>query len=156
MNTIKDLQGLSEKIYLCLNKPEEEENVSDHLRLSRALEELGYQSIRFSLDALRKIYPLCREAQWRVTVTLVPRKGECLVTDVENGDKTQEHYGLAVDYGSTTILMQAVDMETGQILAEANETNGQAAYGADILTRITYGLEGADRKKQLRLATVET
>ena len=110
MNTIKDLQGLSEKIYLCLNKPEEEENVSDHLRLSRALEELGYQSIRFSLDALRKIYPLCREAQWRVTVTLVPRKGECLVTDVENGDKTQEHYGLAVDYGSTTILMQAVDM----------------------------------------------
>ena len=40
MNTIKDLQGLSEKIYLCLNKPEEEENVSDHLRLSRALEEL--------------------------------------------------------------------------------------------------------------------
>ena len=89
-------------------------------------------------------------------MTLVPRKGECLVTDVENGDKTQEHYGLAVDYGSTTILMQAVDMETGQILAEANETNGQAAYGADILTRITYGLEGADRKKQLRLATVET
>ena len=61
-------------------------------------------------------------------MTLVPRKGECLVTDVENGDKTQEHYGLAVDYGSTTILMQAVDMETGQILAEANETNGQAAY----------------------------
>ena len=47
-------------------------------------------------------------------------------------------------------------METGQILAEANETNGQAAYGADILTRITYGLEGADRKKRLRLATVET
>ena len=61
MNTIKDLQGLSEKIYLCLNKPEEEENVSDHLRLSRALEELGYQSIRFSLDALRKIYPLCSD-----------------------------------------------------------------------------------------------
>ena len=41
-------------------------------------------------------------------MTLVPRKGDCLVTDVENGDKTQEHYGLAVDYGSTTILMQAV------------------------------------------------
>ena len=34
MNTIKDLQGLSEKIYLCLNKPEEEENVSDHLSLA--------------------------------------------------------------------------------------------------------------------------
>ena len=62
MNTIKDLQGLSEKIYLCLNKPEEEENVSDHLRLSRALEELGYQSIRFSLDAQKNLSAVQRSS----------------------------------------------------------------------------------------------
>ena len=59
-------------------------------------------------------------------MTLVPRKGDCLVTDVENGDKTQEHYGLAVDYGSTTIHDAGCRHGNRQILAEANETNGQA------------------------------
>ena len=126
------------------------------MRIRQGLEENGYRDIRFSLEALRTLYPLCREAGWEITVTLVHEEQGILITAVEAGDRTREHYGLAVDYGSTTILMQIVDMNTGEVLAEESETNGQAAYGADILTRITYGMEKPEHKRELHQATVET
>ena len=154
--TERNIQGLSEKVFLRLEAPSEEEHVSDQMRIRQGLEEKGYRDIRFSLAALRTLYPLCREAGWEITVTLVHEEQGILITAVEAGDRTREHYGLAVDYGSTTILMQIVDMNTGEVLAEESETNGQAAYGADILTRITYGMEKPEHKRELHQATVET
>ena len=151
-----NMRGLSEKVFLRLEAPSEEEHVSDQMRIRQGLEEKGYRDIRFSLAALRTLYPLCREAGWEITVTLVHEEQGILITAVEAGDRTREHYGLAVDYGSTTILMQIVDMNTGEVLAEESETNGQAAYGADILTRITYGMEKPEHKRELHQATVET
>lgn len=151
-----NMRGLSEKVFLRLEAPSEEEHVSDQMRIRQGLEENGYRDIRFSLEALRTLYPLCREAGWEITVTLVHEEQGILITAVEAGDHTREHYGLAVDYGSTTILMQIVDMNTGEVLAEESETNGQAAYGADILTRITYGMEKPEHKRELHQATVET
>lgn len=149
-------QGLSEKVLLCLEAPTEEEHASDQMRICRGLEEKGYRNIRFSLDVLRQIYPLCRNAGWKITLTLIHRGPEVVVTCVEEGDQRGQHYGLAVDYGSTSIIMQMVDMNTGKVLAEESETNGQAVYGADILTRITYGMENTEHVHQLHKVTTET
>ena len=152
MNT----RGLSEKIFLCLEPPTEEEHASDQMRITEGLKEKGYQNIRFSLKALRDLYPLCRDAGWEITVTLVHRGGETLVTSVEKGDRRAQHWGLAVDYGSTTVVMQMADMNSGRVLAEESEANGQTVYGADILTRITYGMENPEHRRNLRLVTAET
>ena len=70
--------------------------------------------------------------------------------------KTNQTYGLAVDYGSTTIVMQLIDTSTGQILAEVKETNGQRTFGSDILTRITYTMEDASHRSDLQKATIDT
>ena len=64
--------------------------------------------------------------------------------------------GLAVDYGSTTIVMQLIDTSTGQILAEEKETNGQRKFGTDILTRITYTMENPEHRSHLQKATTDT
>lgn len=65
-------------------------------------------------------------------------------------------YGLAVDYGSTTIIMQLVNTTTGEILAEAKEINRQRMYGSDILTRITYTMEDTSHMEDLQIATIDT
>ena len=78
------------------------------------------------------------------------------MTHIETGDQRAQHYGLAVDYGSTNIVMQLVDMHSGQVIAEEKAPNGQIAYGTDILTRITYAMEGAQQKQQLQSVTVDT
>ena len=121
--TERNIQGLSEKVFLRLEAPSEEEHVSDQMRIRQGLEEKGYRNIRFSLEALRTLYPLCREAGWEITVTLVHEEQGILITAVEAGDRTREHYGLAVDYGSTTILMQIVDMNAGEVRKRARRTD---------------------------------
>ncbi len=135
------MERFSEKAYLSLKMPTEEVAVSDEKRIRLALESLGYEHVQIPLTTMRRLYPLCRDAGFDITVTLVRRDADWVVTDVGPGDTRQHHYGLAVDYGSTTIIMQLVDMNSGAVVGEEKCVNGQAEYGTDILTRITYALK---------------
>lgn len=150
------MQPFSVKEYLSLKMPTEEIPVSDQKRIQLALQELGYEEVLIPLKQLRKLYPLCRNAGFDITVTLVKRQTDWVITDIEPGDRRQCHYGLAVDYGSTTIVMQLVDMISGTVVGEERLVNGQAAYGTDILTRITWSLENQGHADALQAATVET
>ncbi len=150
------MKSLSVKEYLSLKMPTEEAPVSDHSRILLALGALGYEHVTIPLHILRTLYPICRDANFDITVTLVHREHDWVVTHVEPGDQRHHHYGLAVDYGSTTVLMQLIDLNTGSIIAEEKVVNGQVAYGTDILTRITYCLENEEHPAKLQRATVET
>jgi uncharacterized 2Fe-2S/4Fe-4S cluster protein (DUF4445 family) len=50
-------------------------------------------------------------------------------------------YGIAVDIGTTTVVLSLVDLENGKELAVETQTNPQTRYGMDVLTRITYEYE---------------
>ena len=148
--------AFSKKEYLSLKMPTEDGAVSDQKRIELALNTLGYESVTFPLKVLRKLYPLCRSAGFDITVTLVHREFDWVVTDVEAGDTTACHYGLAVDYGSTTIVMQLVDMNSGSVIGQETAVNGQVIYGTDILTRITYAMEAEGHAEDLQRATAGT
>lgn len=150
------MEAISKKEYLSLTMPTETLPVSDQRRIGLALQTLGYDRVEIPLPVLRKLYPLCRDAGFDITVTLVHREYDWVVTDVEAGDTRQRQYGLAVDYGSTTVIMQLLDLVSGQVVAEAKEVNGQVAFGTDILSRITFGLQGEAQRRRLQQATVET
>lgn len=53
----------------------------------------------------------------------------------------KEGYGIAVDIGTTTVVMELVDLSTGKICQHASRINGQKQYGLDVLTRISYEYE---------------
>ncbi len=150
------MEGFSKKEYLSLKMPTEEFPVSDQKRMELALHTLGYDHVTIPLKILRKLYPLSRDAGFDITVTLVHREFDWVVTDVEAGDQRDHHYGLAVDYGSTTIVMQLVDLHSGSVIGEEKVVNGQVAYGTDILTRITYTLEDSMHVADLQRATTDT
>ena len=150
------MNTLSKKEYLSLKMPTEEMPVSDHQRILLALNQLGYENVTLPLPVLRKLYPFCRKANFDITVTLVHRDQDWVVTGIESGDQRQHHYGLAVDYGSTTIVMQLVDLNTGRVIAEEKMVNGQVVFGTDILTRITYCEENPEHPAKVHQATIET
>ena len=150
------MDRFSEKVFLSLKMPDEEVSLSDQKRIQLALEALGYQNVSFPLAVLRRLYPMCRDAGFDITVTLVHRETDWVVTAVEPGDTRQHHYGLAVDYGSTTIVMQLVDLNSGAVIGEEKAVNGQTVYGTDILTRITYSLEEPAHMDDLQRVTAET
>jgi len=150
------MESCSIKEYLCLEIPTDDDAISDHKRIEYALHDLGYEHVTVPHRVLRQLYPLCRDAGFCITVTLVQREYDWILTAVEAGDRRQHHYGLAVDYGSTTIVMQLVDLNSGMVIGEAKTVNGQAAYGTDILSRIIYTLEGSAQMAELQRVTVDT
>jgi len=150
------MKRFSEKVFLGLEPPTEDTPLGDQQRILLALEYLGYENVEMPLDVLRQLYPMCRDCGFDITATLVYRDNGWFITAIEPGDTTKSHYGLAVDYGSTTIVMQLVDMNTGEILAQEREFNGQISYGTDILSRITYSLEKPEHMDDLQKATSET
>ena len=56
-------------------------------------------------------------------------------------DARFEHYGIAVDLGTTTVAARLFN-KRGDILAEASGINLQAAHGADVVSRIESALGG--------------
>ena len=55
------MDGISKKIYLELQAPTEDDNRSDQRRIQDGLKEQGIEA-KVSLRVLRKLYPLCEEA----------------------------------------------------------------------------------------------
>ncbi|MBO7738767.1 MAG: DUF4445 domain-containing protein [Oscillospiraceae bacterium] len=150
------MQGFSEKVFLKIEPPTEDFAAGDQQRIKAALAEQGYAPVDMPLGVLRKLYPLCRDCGYEITVSLVSRETGWTMVDVEAGDRSGSHYGLAVDYGSTKVVMQLVDMTSGEVIAEDRETNGQVIYGTDILTRITYTMEAPEHFADIQRATAET
>ena len=150
------MKKLSEKVFLQLKMPDEDAPISDQSRIRLALETLGYSPVAFPLSVVQRLNPLCRNAGFDVTATLVRREYDWAIVDIEAGDTRHHHYALAVDYGSTTIVMQLVDQNSGSIVGEEKEFNGQAQYGSDILTRITYAIQVSEQQDALQKATVAT
>jgi uncharacterized 2Fe-2S/4Fe-4S cluster protein (DUF4445 family) len=56
---------------------------------------------------------------------------------------------IAVDIGTTTIAAQLVDGATGEVLAVETGLNPQAAFGADLMTRIEYDVRHPGRLTDL-------
>ena len=49
----------------------------------------------------------------------------------------QQALGAAIDIGTTTVVALLVDLDTGQVLAQAADFNGQINLGDDVVTRIS-------------------
>ncbi len=149
------MSALSEKRFLTLAPPTEEDARGDQRRLLDALRE-DFGEVALPLPLVRRLYPLCRKAEWRVTVTLVWNGKNWQVTDLEPGDTTAWHYGLAADLGSTSVTMELVDLRSGAVVARESMYNRQTALGSDVLTRIFYAKDQPEHLEELRLAAVET
>ena len=52
--------------------------------------------------------------------------------------------GAAVDLGTTTVALRLFDRADGKLLAQAQDWNAQAPYGADVISRIQHTMEASD------------
>ena len=57
-------------------------------------------------------------------------------------------YGIAVDVGTTTVVMNLVDLETGEVVHTASFENPQRFGGSDVMNRISY--DGGQYSGELR------
>jgi uncharacterized 2Fe-2S/4Fe-4S cluster protein (DUF4445 family) len=69
----------------------------------------------------------------------VTRDGDCILMDGKEIDRSNGPiYGLAIDLGTTTIVIRLIDLETGEMVADSSFENPQRFGGSDIMARIHY------------------
>jgi uncharacterized 2Fe-2S/4Fe-4S cluster protein (DUF4445 family) len=96
---------------------------------------------------------LMREA---ITATLSRGNTPPEIIDVESGDRTSSNYGLAIDVGTTTIVVLLVDLTKGKILGKASALNKQITYGETLITRIAFSRKVENGLQKLQQAVVQT
>lgn len=69
----------------------------------------------------------------------VTRDGDRILLDGEEIDRNPGPiYGLALDLGTTTIVLRLLNLETGEIVADSSFENPQRFGGSDVMSRIHY------------------
>ena len=56
--------------------------------------------------------------------------------------RPQPGYGIAVDLGTTTVVVQLVNLENGHVLDSVSDVNPQLKFGSDLISRIQSCLDG--------------
>jgi len=139
------------KVYLELSEPTMDDQRSDVARLKEALTTEGHDMVA-GVAVLRTLPTVFREAGFHVTAVLA---GEHLVA-VEPGDTTGECYGVAFDVGTTTLVGTLMNLRTGMAASVLSTLNGQAPFGADVISRISHGMNGPGAIEELQEAVVTT
>ncbi len=134
----------------CLSKPvDEEQHLKDNFRLSCRCHIVSENGdvvchtmrrglMRIEREAIR--LPVSRQAlQLDPAVT---RDGDRILIDGQEIDRqTGPIHGLAMDLGTTTIVLRLIDLETGQLVADTSFENPQRFGGSDVMSRIHYDTE---------------
>ncbi|MBI5199117.1 MAG: 2Fe-2S iron-sulfur cluster binding domain-containing protein [Nitrospirae bacterium] len=142
-NLDKEIKPRTRTIALAFPPPDLEDNISDTDRVKRELSTLGFPPERVfcSLKFLRGLNHILREGNWKITLTTIERGNTLEVIGIEAGDTTGLRYGLAIDIGTTTIVLYLVNLIDGKIIDVASTYNSQARCGDDVITRIVYATE---------------
>ncbi|MBN1938860.1 MAG: DUF4445 domain-containing protein [Candidatus Aminicenantes bacterium] len=111
---------------------------------------LGLPGLRLSPEALfSAAAALSGSPDEDPMVTAVLGSGDEL-RGVERGDTSSRLFGLALDLGTTTLAAELVDLGTGSVIATAVGLNGQAAFGADVVSRISAAFHDPVQAASLR------
>jgi uncharacterized 2Fe-2S/4Fe-4S cluster protein (DUF4445 family) len=139
------------KVFVELAEPSLEDQRSDIERLRDALTAEGFD-MKADLQGLRALPAALRAAEFKVTAVL---GGDQLIA-VEAGDTRDESYGIAFDLGTTTVVGTLMNLRTGMAEAVRSTLNGQAPFGADVISRISHAMQGDEAKAELREAVLGT
>ncbi|MDP2896289.1 MAG: ASKHA domain-containing protein [bacterium] len=121
----------TKKIFLELQPQTLEHPIGD---VDLIIEALGMGDLHIDPEGLDELSHLLRRAQHRVTVTVA--HGE--ISKVESGDTTARNFGLAIDIGTSTLVVSLIDLNSGEEKAVSARLNPQRQFGADVISRIQF------------------
>jgi len=152
-------EPLVSKVYLELREPTLDDNIADIDRITRELSKrVRHSSFEISLSCLQNLAAKLRQHQWRVTATAARHNGIGRILQIEGGDTTDRNYGLAIDVGTTTVVVQLVHLKTGKVIGVEASHNLQARYGEDVISRMVFacGRGSLDPVHEAVIANINT
>ena len=154
---VKEIDPMLKEIPLTLEPPTLEDSVSDLDRLNRGLKKQGCDVNRLNvgIPVMRQLAETMRQDNWNITASVIRRKCANEILEVRPGNGHDPSLGLAIDIGTTTIVVYLVDMENGTVLAATAGHNRQADCGDDVINRIVCAeKDGVKKLSRMALATI--
>jgi uncharacterized 2Fe-2S/4Fe-4S cluster protein (DUF4445 family) len=140
-------------------KTREESHLPDNFRLScrsTIIADSGSiicQTMRRGNLVIEKKALNLRAAQKPHINPAIKKNGKRIFRDGQEIDRnTGRIYGLAMDLGTTTVVLRLIDLETGEIIADSSFENPQRFGGSDVMARIRYDTENKGKLLQRTLA----
>ena len=134
-----ELKPLVTKIYLELPPPTPEDNVPDIERILRGLRKrFGWHYFDIPLDCLQHLSDKLRQNDWKITAVVAKHGKDYRILRIDPLNTADANYGVAVDVGTTTVVTQLVDMNSGKVLGVEGCHNQQAKYGEDVISRMIF------------------
>jgi len=149
------LESNLKKVFLDLKEPSLDDQRADWERIKDELSSKKIENIsnlKTSLEILKKIPVLIREANFKITVILHNNR----IINVEKGNTTKSSYGIAFDIGTTTVAGYLVDLNTGEELSAVAKANPQIIYGDDVISRIGFAQKQKENLEILQREIVNT
>jgi uncharacterized 2Fe-2S/4Fe-4S cluster protein (DUF4445 family) len=143
---------LARRLTVEMEPPEQEREWADEERLlGRLADACGEQFEELALDlpALRALPLVARGGGWRVDALVADFDGRGRVIGVEPVG-SRGAYGVAVDIGTTTVVVHLIDLMTAGFVQACASLNDQIAHGEDVISRIIHAQENEGGLQQLR------
>ena len=136
-----EIDPLTTRIVLQLPPPSLNDNISDLERLKRELFSKGLGCLRVPFRFLINLARTVRKKNWEITLCVIHR-GECdEITNIYQGDQRTPQYAVALDIGTTTLVVYLINLTDGNLVDVASVYNSQIRFGDDVITRIVYATE---------------
>ncbi|NOY64149.1 MAG: DUF4445 domain-containing protein [Nitrospirae bacterium] len=145
-----DISPLISRIRLTLPVPTLDDNISDLERLKRGIEEKGLV-LEYPYHFVSNLSDSLREHDWNFILCYQKESNTAL--SIEPPVEKPCYHGIAVDIGTTTVVVYLVDLCDGRVIDVGSTYNSQMRYGDDVITRIVHATEGGGLK-ELRHAVV--
>ena len=143
MKTTENNNGWIRIIYPEITPPSLKDNTADTDRLLKALKkELRVEEVTMGLHLVRKISSLLRKSGYKVRAGVFKRGNSWHLIEIFPHHMDNSIYGLAIDLGSSTVVVRLVDLVSREIMDETSFLNPQNKIGPDILTRIHFASQG--------------
>jgi uncharacterized 2Fe-2S/4Fe-4S cluster protein (DUF4445 family) len=133
-----------------LPPPSLQNNIADAERLVSTLKAAlqTNDAIYIDLKALKKLPDLLRKSNFTIQCILFKNRRQWSVLDIRAANDLRPVAGLAVDLGTSRVMLRLLNLVDGQIQTESGFDNPQLTVGPDILTRIHFA-ETADGLAEL-------
>jgi uncharacterized 2Fe-2S/4Fe-4S cluster protein (DUF4445 family) len=138
------------KYYTELEKPKLDH---PHSLLSGMKKHLRIKDLKVPPTLVQTLPKKLKDNKFKVTTVMY---GENEILAVEPGDTTETSFGLAVDLGTTTLVVELIDLKTGESIDTATANNSQMRYGMDIVSRISFAYQNSDNLQKLQATILKT
>lgn len=112
--------------------------LSDKYFLQEALQDelhkSGHQQVTLSLKALGRLQEIAETSPDEISVILYEDK----ILEITSGEMKRLLYGVAIDIGTTTVVLKMLNLCTGEVLGVQSAENKQKRFGADVISRLEF------------------